>query len=326
MENTQPVMQINQERIQAALTSRRWEWCYLQGTTHPATVQEALSEQLPHIDPGSWLARAAHGGIYLNGRAAELNTPLTIPCRLEYFEPVYNVQNAEQHFPAYMPEWIVYRDADLIVVNKPQGLPCLPNREQRSYNLKTYLERACGQTLHLPSRLDTSTGGLVIISASERMHAPLQQAFENRTIAKFYLLKTSSPPPQQELEVHCQIGQHPDHPILRQVVPTGGREAHTHFQILDRDTDQPAATAVLARPHSGRTHQLRVQMQHLGCPIIGDNFYGGAPAARLHLFCFRLRFLDPFSKKTVDITLPEKFSPDWLTADQREQAISLSAS
>jgi tRNA pseudouridine32 synthase/23S rRNA pseudouridine746 synthase len=229
---------------------------------------------------------------------------------VEYYEPKFSIAESIRLFPKFSADNIVYEDADLIAAFKPGKLPCTPSREQRHHSLKAYIEKYLGKEVHMPSRLDTSAQGLVVMSRSKRMHKHLQHAFEKHSAEKYYLLEVAPAVKWSRKMVDNLIAEDPTHPILRQVVQSGGQKAQTYFRVLRPGIDNQSSL-LLAKPRTGRTHQLRVHTAHLGHPIVGDNFYGGIEAPDLHLLSFRLRFFNPLTDKQVEIELPQNLIPDW---------------
>lgn len=296
--------------LDSAFTSRYWEWCYLTAAELPATLGAAVQKHLTHIDPCSWAERLALGGIYINGHPAlSLEATLPLPCRIEYYEPSFELRQAEDFFPKFSPSQIVFEDLDLLVAYKPPGLPTMPARDQARFSLKHQLDKHLGRTIHMPSRLDMSAQGLVIVSTSERMHGPLQQCFEHRRVRKTYILRTARQPSWQDCVNEGAIGKDPAHPVLRCVGGHQARSARTTFRTLLSDAQ---GSIVAAYPETGRTHQIRVHAKDFGIPLLGDKFYGDTPAPELCLACFRLEMQHPFTEDSLVLTLPQQFCPSWL--------------
>ncbi len=306
-------------RLVSSLNSTHWSFTYYDATECPATLIAALQQKLPHIPQDSWTKRLQWGGGYLNGRTISSDVSLVAPCRIEYFEPRFELEEAHNYFPKFSEEWIVYEDPDLLVAFKPENLLCLPGRDQPYYNLKRYIQNHLkNEQIHFASRLDVSVCGLVPISKSPRMHRALQQIFENHQVGKSYLLETVGDFPTNPILVDLPIGRNPMHPVLRQVDLDNGLVSQTRFNLVGNSSITASEESVLktsiveAQPISGRTHQIRVHVAHLGYPIVGDEFYGGFPSSSLHLASFRLRFIHPFAESVIDVTLPKHLQPDWL--------------
>jgi tRNA pseudouridine32 synthase / 23S rRNA pseudouridine746 synthase len=309
-------MSTSLQRVYDTFTSRRHQFLiYLDDCPYkdPPLLSELLTRYLPHINPLSWPDRIEFGGVHRNGIRVQQDVPITLPCKLEYFEPVYSFNDYASQFPQWSTDWICHEDDDIIVVAKPAGLPTFPCREQTLFSLRAYLDNYLPSPPHLPSRIDTSTMGLVIASKSERMHAPLQQLFERRRIEKQYVLGVAEAPLWEGLSIHTRITKDPQHPVLRTTSFTEGKTAQTTLFPLISDE---SGALLLALPHTGRTHQIRVHLASMGMPLNGDNFYGGQPSPQLQLACYRLRFSDSRTGDILTFTLPNHLCPVWLKKAQ----------
>lgn len=296
------------ERLQSALTTIRHEWRYLDADTCPSSVFAALAQELPHLSH-LVLETQLHGGaVYVNGLRIESDRALVPPVKLEFFEPKGG-SDAELSFDE---SWVIFEDDDLLAVVKPAGLTAMPARDQKYRNLKALIEKRVGAPIHMPSRLDTSTTGVVVISKTVRMHGRLQHIFERRRIEKLYLAEVTGAVDFNERTVDNAIDRDPTHQVLRRVVATGGKRAVTTFRVVRHSTTVDGPTTILAAyPVTGRTHQIRVHAAHLGFPIVGDNFYGGRHDATLHLLCFRLSFPHPLSGISLTLEVPPTHLPLW---------------
>ncbi len=304
-------------RIHAAFSSRYHEIIFWEARECPKFLSHALTLNLPHLPNNDWEDRFAWGGVFVNGKDTREDLPLVAPCRIEYYEPLYDFKNPGSFFPAFSKDWIIFEDQDLVVCYKPNRLPTIPAREQTRFNLRCYLESYYKTPVHMPSRIDMSTQGLVIASKAERMHNKLQNLFVHHTIQKEYLFLGSGAVNWSEIICNGQIGKDPRHPVLRKVVDQAGKPAVTKFTVLhtslhgaQSDQAQPT-TLVLAQPLTGRTHQIRVHTAYLDLPIVGDNFYGGYVAESLHLLSYRLAFTHPFTQERLNIRVPHKLLPTW---------------
>jgi len=303
------------ERINNAFTSQYHVWTFLTSKECPASLAELLQSKFSRPGDISVEERLRWGGIFLNGKDTREDVKLESPCRIEYYEPRYDFTQPLSYFPAFDPSWILYQDDYLLVSFKPSRLPTIPAREQTHFSLRNYLEAHLGMKIHMPSRIDMSTSGLVVVSKNELTHNKLQRLFETRTMEKYYLLQVSKEVDWQCREVTLQIGKDRRHPVLRTAVSEGGKAAHTRFTFIRRAAplgEGLANTSILeAKPFTGRTHQIRVHAQSMGLPIVGDNFYGGAKAESLHLLSHRVIFRHPIGSKLVEVSLPEALRPAW---------------
>ena len=298
-------MEFDAERLRDALSSKHWLWILRQEC--PPTLIDAYKKLLPHIAQQSWQERLHFGGAFVNGKAVYCDLPLKPPCKIEYFETKYGLHQAYSFFPQFDERCIVYSDSDLAIAAKPAGLPCFEAREQRLHNFRAQVCRHFGRAVHMPSRLDTSVAGLVVFSLSEQAHHKLQRIFEQRKIEKSYLLQVESAVSWESKCVEASIGKDGRHPILRTVVNSGGKSARTEFRRM-------CGSLLRARPVTGRTHQIRVHAAHIGLPIVGDNFYGGAPNRELNLASAAVRLPHPMTEQEIHVRLPPQLFPQWLRA------------
>lgn len=299
------------ERIMATFISKHWDWKVMDASPG-LTLIGALVEKLPHIDPSSWTARLAWGGTFVNGRDADIDHPLEPPCRIEYYEPRFDYTQAHTFFPSFEKDRICYEDEYLMVYVKPSRLPCVPAREQRHNNLRTFIDSYVGAPCHMPSRLDMSTYGLVPASKHPLTHHGLQKVYQYRKVKKIYRFETDRTIDWTSVSVQNKITKHPDHAVLRRCSSIEGKDAHTEFQVLGRKKiGSKVYSLIEARPITGRTHQIRLHAHFLGCPILGDNFYAGTPNDYLHLACWSLAFPHPLTGEQLDISIPEELAPAW---------------
>lgn len=298
------------KNLAAAFTSTYWTKNYFAPNEHCDSLLRTLLRDLPHIDPASWPLRFSLGGVYVNGLPASEDMELPTPCKIEYYEPKFPVEEAARYFPQFSRNQVLYEDEDLLVVFKPAGISSMPARDQNVFHLKAQIENYLERRIHMPSRIDMSTQGLVIVSASERMHRHLQHIFQFRRIEKTYIFCSDTTPSWPDHLLDMPIGRDPAHPVLRTVNGTHAREARTHFRVLGQLPD--GAAALEAKPLTGRTHQIRVHAAHLGVPVRGDKFYGGAAAPVLQLLSYRAKFMHPLRREILDIKVPSGLLPDWV--------------
>lgn len=202
-----------------------------------------------------------------------------------------------------METWaLVHEDADLLVVNKPSGLLSVPGRgPEGAINLVAQVQQRYADVL-VVHRLDMSTSGLMMFARNLHAQRALNHAFERRQIAKRYEAVVQGWPPADEGS--CNAPMRLDWPARpRQVVDwEGGKPSFTRWQVLQRWGDGETRRARLAlEPVTGRSHQLRVHMQTLGHPIMGDELYGSPPepGERLLLHARSLQLLHPTSGAQV---------------------------
>jgi 23S rRNA pseudouridine1911/1915/1917 synthase len=301
------------KRIEASFFSSYWRWEIDASEVSGQIIEFELAKRLPHLAVSSWPARFDLGGIYLAGELAKPGVSVTAPCRLEYYEPRMSLERVANFYPRFIPEFVIYSDDDLAVVFKPAGLPTTAARDQQRYNLQLYLEHHFAKRVHLPSRLDTGVSGLVICSFSRRMNRYLQKAYERHWIEKYYLAEVSGCPSWNRVECERPIDRDPLHPVLRRCVEQGGEVARTKLALhkaLNREGTERAL--LLARPLTGRTHQIRLHCAYEGFPIVGDPYYGEISDRSLRLASYALKFFHPFKQENKLFLLPSELMPDWL--------------
>jgi len=309
----------NLVRVEDTLRTRYWSWVLLKAGDGPQRLTELLQQRLPHIPVSSWPERFDFGGIYVNGLEATSDIALPIPSRVEYYEPKFEIAEAHRQFSVFKDEYVLFHDDSIAIVYKPPHLASMPAKEQRHFSLKASLERLLGRTIHMPSRLDISAQGLVVVSTSPSAHAGLQRAFEQRTVRKTYRCASLSKSAWRERLVDFNIAHSPEHPVLRRTSMTEGQPAQTEFSYQGASLSEGFSIHVYtAHPITGRTHQIRVHAAACGLSLMGDNFYGGAPASYLHLVSCELAFPHPISGVEVSLKLPDSLSPPWVwTSEQR---------
>lgn len=217
-----------------------------------------------------------------------------------------------------IPLDIVFENDDLIVVNKPAGMVVHPAAGHYSGTLVNAvlgydpdLEGIGGEERPgLVHRLDKETSGLIILAKNERAHNWLQDQFRLRKVEKTYLALVDGKPPTRAGRVEAPIGRDPSHRKKMAIVSPGkGREAVSEYKTLELFKHH---TLLEFRPHTGRTHQIRLHCQFLGCPIVGDSVYGKRNPTvtidRHFLHAFRLKIILPNEKqpRTFEAELPEE--------------------
>lgn len=298
------------ERIQNTFTSKRHYFEKLNNDS--ISIFDFFTKNISHIERETWPKRFSLGGVFVNGEPiSDLSFNLNFPCKIEYYEPKFDINDPEIFFPKFQRKNIIYEQDGIVVYYKPRKLPTTPSKEQDKYNLRTYLEDYYKSSVHLPSRLDTSTQGLVIGSYKEESHTFVQKLFEYKQIQKYYVLEVCGKFPYEIYECDFKIKKSSFHPVLREASLDEGKDAKTIFKLLKYDENKDTSL-LLAKPITGRTHQIRVHASALGFSIIGDNFYNGKIENELHLACVKLEFFNQNNEK-VEIAIPKDFkTPSWL--------------
>ena len=216
---------------------------------------------------------------------------------------------------------VFYEDDDLVIINKPVGLTVHPASGSHSGTLvNALMHRFQGlSSVNGPvrpgivHRLDKETSGLLIVAKTNMAHARLARQFEKHTVVKKYVARVEGKVQFDQGMIDAAIDRHPKYHDQRQVSPTGeGRAAQTLYQVIKRF---PRSTLITLYPQTGRTHQLRVHMKHLGHPILGDDRYGRKVLfPRLALHAQGIIFAHPSTKQQVGFSCPvpkEFLDPDF---------------
>ncbi|GAA0568073.1 RluA family pseudouridine synthase [Rhizomicrobium electricum] len=189
-----------------------------------------------------------------------------------------------------IPLNVVYEDDDVIVIDKPAGLVVHPAAGNPDGTLVNALIAHCGASLKgiggaarpgIVHRLDKDTSGLLIAVKNERAMHSLAKQFANHTIERAYHAVVWGWPRNAEGRIETQIGRNPFDRKRMGVMRQGGKDAVTRYRVIERfgEATRPLAALIECRLETGRTHQIRVHLTHLGHPLIGDPTYGRARTA-----------------------------------------------
>ena len=231
--------------------------------------------------------------------------------------------------PEEIPLDVLYEDDWLAVVNKPPGMVVHPARGHWSGTLASALQYHFGGKLStaggptrpgIVHRLDRDTSGAILVAKHDLAHAKLAAQFRDRTVEKEYFALVSGRPERDRDVIDRPIGMHPTHRekmAIRRDDPAS-RTAETFYEVLERFD---GFAAVRASPKTGRTHQIRVHLNHIGCPVLCDRQYGGRSRItrgeirrdcedalvlldRQALHAWRLEFAHPDTSESIRIEAP----------------------
>ena len=268
------------------------------------------------------LTRSAAARLLEEGRVTDRGRPVVKNLRVQPGQ-VLEVTLPEPEEPEARPQDIpldvVYEDEDVIVVNKPTGMVVHPAPGHPDGTLVNALLYHCGESLSgvggqkrpgIVHRIDRDTSGLIIAAKNDAAHLALAAQLADHTLARTYECLAVGNFREDSGTVNAPIGRHPVDRKRMAVVRQGGREAVTHWEVIAR---YPGVTHLRCRLETGRTHQIRVHLAHIGHPILGDTVYGAKkPVPGLTGQCLHavgLRFLHPRTGEPVELTcpLPEEF-------------------
>ena len=255
------------------------------------------------------------GGVTAGGKALAKNYRMAggEELTVEIPEPEDTAVTAQD-----IPLDVVYEDDDVIVVNKPVGMVVHPAPGHSDGTLVNALLHHCGDSLSgvggekrpgIVHRIDRDTSGLIIAAKNDAAHLGLSAQLADHTLARTYECLVAGNLRQDSGTVDAPIGRHPTD-RKKMAVTAKGRRAVTHWEVIARYN---GATHVRCRLETGRTHQIRVHMAHIGHPILGDTVYGAKkPVPGLTGQCLHavgLRFIHPRTGEAVALRcdLPEEF-------------------
>jgi len=270
-----------------------------------------LAANVPELTRSAVQRLIEEGRVSVNGRAAEKS------CKLAGGEEITvslpepeNVDITAQDIALD----IVYEDSDVIVVNKPVGLVVHPAPGHPDGTLVNALLHHCGDSLSgiggekrpgIVHRIDRDTSGLIIAAKNDFAHQKLAAQLQDHSLARTYEAVVIGNLREDSGTIDAPIGRHHTDRKRMAVTSHGGRNAVTHWEVLERF---PGYTHVRCRLETGRTHQIRVHMAHIGHPIYGDTVYGQKKAAPgmtgQCLHAVGLKFIHPRSEKLVELSCP----------------------
>ena len=213
---------------------------------------------------------------------------------------------------------ILFEDENLLVINKPANMVVHPAPGNPNNTIANALLHHCKKLIDFENslrpgivhRLDKNTTGVLITAKNIKTHQKLIEMFSSKKIKKDYLAITLNKP--NEEKISAPIGRHPKKRKEMAVFVKNAKDAETTFKVLAYNDKY---SLLLASPITGRTHQIRVHLKHLNCPIIGDEVYGNLSINkkfkiyRQLLHAYRIEFTHPITKENMKIIapLPEDF-------------------
>jgi UPF0176 protein len=267
---------------------------------------EFLCSMHAHLDEAFWRRECELGRVTYKNAPVCVEQIVRSGWRVEHHVP----QTTEPDVSNQVK--FLYEDEDLIALDKPAPLPMHAsgrfNRNTLSYFVKLVFS---GQQTRIVHRLDANTTGVVLMAKNKAAAQFIHSQFINGTIKKTYLAKISGTPAQDSFSCDALISAEASTAGSRTIAVSGedALAAMTEFKVLERCDD--GTTLVECRPLTGRTHQIRVHLSHLGFPVVGDPTYNSVDgtikqslsvdAAKMCLHAWKLEFQHPASFETVEI-------------------------
>jgi 23S rRNA pseudouridine1911/1915/1917 synthase len=301
-------------------------------TTHAFRVEAAeagprldhfLAGSIPALSRARIQALIKAGHVTLNGAATKASAWLRAGDVITLAEPPPAPTETAAEDIALD---VLFEDDDLIVINKPAGLVVHPAAGNWSGTLVNALLHHCPalsgiggeQRPGIVHRLDKETSGCLVAAKNDAAHQSLARQFAGRDVTKIYLALATGKFRRKSGVIEAAIGRHPVQRKKMTVVPEGrGRVAKTSYRVL---AELAAGTLVECTLHTGRTHQIRVHLKHLGHPVLGDAAYGKRgdfPRQMLH--AWRLGFAHPHTHERMNFesSIPPDFVAAGVPADMK---------
>ena len=243
------------------------------------------------------------GSIKVNGKIAYLNQELTTGDRIEF--SFGEDPGSENILPEFMELDIVFEDDYLAVVNKKAGIPTHPSRNHYMGTLANgmvyhWMGEKDNITIRPVNRLDKDTSGLVVFAKSSHIQHLMSLETYKSNMKKEYVAIVHGIVEADSGTIDVPIARETQHSVKR-VVREDGSKAVTHYRVLRKYSDYSLLSIIL---ETGRTHQIRVHMTHIGHPLLGDELYGGSSEAiqRHALHAYRIVMRHPVSREIIKLT------------------------
>ena len=279
-------------------------------------LDQLLSREVEGLTRSAAQRLLEEGRVLLNGRPAKKNARPSPGDRVELTLPDPEPVDI---LPQPIPLDVVYEDADVIVVDKPVGMVVHPAPGHPDGTLVNALLYHCKNSLSgingqlrpgIVHRIDRDTSGLIIVAKNDRAHLTLAGQLQDHSLFRLYHAIVLGGFREEHGTVDAPIARHPtDRKRMAVCRPGEGREAVTHYQVVD---SHGGFTHLTCRLETGRTHQIRVHMAHIGHPLLGDPVYGpkrpfpGLAGQCLH--AAQLTFTHPSTGERITVEAP---LPDW---------------
>ena len=278
-------------------------------------LDQFLAKQLPEYSRSRLQQLIRSGFVRLNKQTTRPRQIVRGGDKIHLIEPP--LEKIEMR-PEPIPLDVLFEDDDLIIINKPTDLTVHPGAGQREHTLVNALLSHCTNLSGIGAkerpgivhRLDKETSGCLVVAKNDIAHRELSKQFAARTVEKIYLALVAGKLRKPTGVIEENIGRHPVQRKRMSVSSKRGRAAKTEYRVI-RSSDQ--ASLVECRLHSGRTHQIRVHLHHLGHPVLGDKIYAPRFAKNFHrqmLHAWKLGFRHPCTGewRSFEASLPADFN------------------
>ncbi len=292
---------------------------HMDATTDPKIKKLQFNSPVPGIRLDKYLTQVLsqfsraylqrlimEGRVLVNGQRTKANQKLKKGDRITTEIPPISVHPLAEPIPLT----IIYEDEDILVIDKPAGLTIHPAPGHPSHTLVNAVLAHCPDLAMsnepmrpgIVHRLDKDTSGLIVVAKNDFAREYLATQFKRRTVTKGYLVLVKGKLSPEQGIIEAPIGRDP-HNRRKMAIIEGGKEATTQYQVQKYLDDY---TLIEVTPVTGRTHQIRIHLSAIGCPVVGDPVYGikSAHLSRQFVHACRLGFRLPSTKQHQEFTSP----------------------
>ena len=274
-----------------------WQTCIVESSEHGQRLDSFLVKHFGGFSRVKLQRAIADGSVLVDNKKAKSSLRLKADQTVRFRPPE---RTPETPIPEAISLDILYEDEHFVAINKPPNMVVHPAKghwagtltSALAYHFET-LSTIGGPTRPgIVHRLDRDTSGVILVARTDHAHSALSSQFEARTVNKEYLTIVTPAPDRDRDQIDKPIGNHPYQREKKAIREnhTSSRNAVSFYEVIDRY--QGFAT-VLVKPKTGRTHQIRIHMAHVGCPVLCDKLYSGRASVTLK----------DFSKAPADTTV-----------------------
>lgn len=265
---------------------------------HEGATVRHMALKVARISESSFRSMKFSGGILLDGNVARANERVKCGQVLSFRfhdAPVLPVQKNHGDNVVF-----VYEDEDLEVIAKPAPLPTMASAKQAGDTLESRYVAQTGRMFRPVNRLDKGTSGLMAAAKSSHAQQLMQKKLHTDEFVREYVAICDGSPAETEGVIDLPIGKESG---VKRCIAADGKNARTHYQVLKKGRSR---TLLHLRLETGRTHQIRVHLAAMGCPVTGDYLYGREHdllPGRFALHSCAIRFTQPVTGQKIDLKL-----------------------
>jgi len=289
-------------------------------------IDELLSLEFPRVPRREMRRWIRSGDVRVNGQEIQPGTPVRVGDVVEIDEEPEGRPSQASALPELE---VLHEDPAMVIVDKPSGLSVTPDRGTTASPLLEGVARELGRRTGAPPerprvvhRLDRDTSGVLALARTVEAARHLSRQWFLGSVEKEYLAVVEGEPAEDEGVIEARLARTAPQSRRMSVVRRGGRSALTRFEVMERFR---GFAYLVIRPRTGRMHQIRVHLAHVGHPLVGDSLYGGRPfylsahkasykkgkhsidralMARQALHAARLRCVSPWSQASISVEAP----------------------